>query len=123
MDGCRDRVDELIVGTKGWSNCHNYIQINGGDGWRFSGRDSNPYRQEHLDLINSIRAGQPLNEARTVAESTLMGIMGREAAYSGKTITREEILNSKTRLGPDKYEFGSLPFPEVPMPGKYVFPG
>jgi hypothetical protein len=36
--------------------------------------------QEHQDLIESIRAGKPLNEAQAVAESTLMAIMGRESA-------------------------------------------
>jgi hypothetical protein len=35
-----------------------------------------PYQQEHLDLIESIRAGTPLNEAKTSHESTLTGIMG-----------------------------------------------
>jgi len=109
------------VGTKGTSNCQNLIQIKGGDPWRFLGKDPNAYRQEHLDLINSIRAGKPLNEARTAAESTLMGIMGREAAYSGKSVTWDAALNSTTRLGPEKYEFGDLPFPEVAVPGKYKF--
>jgi myo-inositol 2-dehydrogenase / D-chiro-inositol 1-dehydrogenase len=121
MDGCDDRVAELVVGTNGSSNCQNFIQVKGGESWKFPGKDPNAYRQEHLDLINSIRAGKPINEARTAAESTLMGIMGREAAYSGKTITWEAALNSTNRLGPDKYEFGDLPFPEVAIPGKYRF--
>ena len=121
MDGCEDRVAELVVGTKGTSNCQNFIQVKGGDSWRFPGKDPNAYRQEHLDLINSIRAGKPLNEARTAAESTLMGIMGREAAYSGKSVSWDAALNSTTRLGPEKYEFGGLPFPEVAVPGKYKF--
>ena len=47
--------------------------------------------------------------------------MGREAAYSGQTIEWHEALNSKTRLGPEKYEFGPLPFPAVAMPGDYKF--
>jgi hypothetical protein len=31
------------------------------------------------------------------------------------------MLNSSTRLGPEKYEMGSLPFPEVAIPGQYKF--
>ena len=81
----------------------------------------NPYEQEHQDLIASIRAGKPLNEAKAVAESTLLGIMGRESAYSGRTIEWEQVLNSPTRLGPETYQFGSLPTPEVAIPGKYHF--
>jgi predicted dehydrogenase len=119
MDDCAGRVGEVIVGTKGSSNCKNFIQVRGGDGWRFSGKDSNEYRQEHLDLVNSIRAGKPINEARSVAESTMTAIMGRESAYSGQVIEWETAFNSTKRLGPEKYEMGPIAFPEVAMPGKY----
>ena len=44
---------------------------------------NDPYVQEHIDLIASIRAGKPLNELKTVAESTLTAIMGRMSAYTG----------------------------------------
>ena len=54
--------------------------------WRFKrrGRASSPYLQEHIDLIASIRAGKPLNEAEQIAESTLTAIMGRMPAYTGQ---------------------------------------
>jgi hypothetical protein len=70
-------------------------------------------------LIESIRAGKPLNEAQLTAESTLMAIMGRESAYSGLVVEWEDMLKSNKRLGPTKYEFGPLPFPEVAIPGQY----
>ena len=64
--------------------------------WRYRNRDApNPYEEEHAALIRSIREGNPLNETVPVAEATLTAIMGRESAYSGKTITWEEALNSK----------------------------
>jgi hypothetical protein len=95
--------------------------VKGGENWRFRDPEVNAYEQEHANLIASIRAGQPLNEAQAVAESTLTGIMGRESAYTGKTIEWEPALNSTMRLGPEKYEFGKLPFPKVPNPGQYKF--
>jgi len=119
IDDCTSRVGEQFVGTKGFSNCQNFIQVKGGDPWRFGGKDPNAYRQEHLNLINSIRAGNPINEAQTIAESTMTGIIGRESAYSGQLIKWEDAIKSNTRLGPDKYEMGPLPFPEVAIPGKY----
>ena len=119
MDGCKDRVGEWVVGTKGSSNCNNWIKLKDGADWRFSGKDGNQYRQEHLDFMNSIRAGKPLNEARAVAESTLMGIMGREAAYSGQEVEWDTLMASTRSLAPEKYELGPVPFPEVPMPGKH----
>lgn len=121
MDRCDNKVEEFIVGAKGSSNCANWMRVKGGENWRFRDQEVNAYEQEHLDLINSIRAGQPLNEAQAVAESTLTGIMGRESAYSGKTIEWETALNSTMRLGPEKYEFGPLPFPKVAIPGQYRF--
>ena len=83
--------------------------------------DANPYRQEHEDLIASIRAGKPINEAQAVAESTMTGILGREAAYSGQAIEWDAAMKSTKRLGPEKYEFGPYPIPEVAMPGVYRF--
>jgi myo-inositol 2-dehydrogenase / D-chiro-inositol 1-dehydrogenase len=119
IDDCTSRVGELVVGTKGSSNCQNFIQVKGGDSWRFPGKDPNAYRQEHVNLINSIRAGTPINEARTIAESTMTGIIGRESAYSGQLIKWDDAYKSEAKLGPAKYEMGPLPFPEVAIPGKY----
>ena len=119
MNGCEGKVEEAVVGAQGSSNCKDWIRPKAGPLWRFRDKDVNPYQQEHADLIASIRCGQPLNEAKTVAESTLMAIMGRESAYSGRSIEWDEALNSKTRLGPAGYEMGSLPFPEVAIPGQY----
>ena len=79
--------------------------------------DSNPYEQEHTDLIASIRAGKPLNELKNVAESTLTAIMGRMSAYTGKAVTWEQALESKETWAPRQMTFGSVPVPPVPMPG------
>ena len=46
----------------------------------------NPYMLEHRDLIASIRAGKPLNEAKQTAESAMTAVMGRMAAYSGQLV-------------------------------------
>lgn len=119
MDDCANQVGEVVVGTKGTSNCANSIKPAGKDSWRFGGKDPNPYRQEHLNLINSIRQGNPINEAKNIAEATMVGIMGREAAYSGQVIEWDTMMQSNKKWGPDKYEFGPLPFPEVPIPSTY----
>jgi predicted dehydrogenase len=121
INGCEGKVEEAVVGRKGTSNCCNWIRSQPSEVWRFRGGDVNAYQQEHQDLIQSIRAGQPINEARSIAESTLTGIMGRESAYSGQSIEWEQALNSALRLGPEKYEFGPLAVPPVAMPGKHRF--
>jgi len=116
IDGCASNVSERVVGTKGTSNCHSTIRA--ATEWRYDGPDNNPYVQEHADLIASIRAGKPLNEARQVAESTLTAIMGRMSTYTGQEVTWEQALNSKEDLIPAKLEFGPLPVPPVAVPGR-----
>ena len=121
MSNCEGKVEEGVTGSKGTSNCKDWIRFKDGQAWRFRGQEVNPYQQEHQDLIASIRAGNPLNEAKAVAESTLIAIMGRESAYSGRSVEWDQALNSNMRLGPEKYEFGNLAFPDVPIPGRYKF--
>jgi len=123
MNGTEDRVGEYVVGTKGTCSLGDGDNIiRAGQVWRTRrADDGNPYQQEHQDLIASIRAGQPLNEAKAVAESTLTAIMGRESAYTGQTVEWDVAIKSEMRLGPTKYEFGPLPFPAVPNPGLYKF--
>ncbi len=114
--GCADRVEERIVGTKGvaWSAG----KITGEKPWTFEGDETNPYVQEHINLIASIRAGTPLNEGRQVAESTLSAIMGRMSAYTGRALSWEWAMTaSKLDLSPKQYEFGPNPVDPVAVPG------
>jgi len=91
--------------------------------------DRNPYVQEHVDLLNSIFGGKPINEARDVATSTLTAIMGRISAYTGKLVRWADIVQNKkspyydltVRPSALDFEKGSVVAPEddVPaIPGK-----
>jgi len=117
IPGCENNVSEQVVGTKGSWNSNGY-RMTGATKWRFRGKERNPYEQEHIDMVESIRSGKPLNELKTVAESTLTAIMGRMSTYSGKAVTWDEALNSKQNLLPDRMEMGSLPTPPVAVPGQ-----
>jgi predicted dehydrogenase len=116
IKGCADRVEERIVGTKGYA--FGYGEIHGTNFWKFDGDETNPYVQEQADLIASIRAGKPLNEGRRIAESTMCAIMGRMSAYTGRSISWEwAMTSSKLDLTPAKYDFGPLPVEPVAIPG------
>ncbi len=95
-------------------------RIEGDAKWRYKGKATlgTAYVQEHADLIASIRAGEPLNEAEFVAQSTLTAIMGREAAYTGKVITYDEYLKNDLKLGPETIAFGPAETRPVPVPGR-----
>jgi hypothetical protein len=121
INDCHNIVGEWVVGTKGKSNCADIIEPNSGERWRTTEKAGNAYEREHQNLIASIRAGKPINEAQNLAESTLTGILGREAAYSGHAVTWDEALQSTTTLGPETLEFGPYELPPIPRPGTYKF--
>jgi myo-inositol 2-dehydrogenase / D-chiro-inositol 1-dehydrogenase len=56
-----------------------------------------------------------------MAKSTLLAIMGRMSAYTGKTITWEQALHSREDLTPPAYEWGPLAEPAVAIPGVTKF--
>jgi predicted dehydrogenase len=114
--GCAERVEEKIIGTKGVA--FGYGEIKGDRPWKFEGEETNPYVQEHTDLIASIRAGKPLNEGRQVAESTLCAIMGRMSAYTGRAISWDWAMNaSQLDLTPKAMVFGPNPVDPPAVPG------
>ncbi|MCF7975284.1 MAG: Gfo/Idh/MocA family oxidoreductase [Phycisphaerae bacterium] len=92
------RGDEKIVGTKGTSDCNS--RIFGENAWQYQGKRVNGMDQEHIDLIASIRSGNPLNEGQRIAESTLTAIGARMSAFTGRTFSWKWLLNSKLNLVP-----------------------
>jgi predicted dehydrogenase len=121
INGCKTLVGEFVLGTRGKSNCADAIEPTQGEPWRYSAPAGSPYRKEHENLIASIRAGEPINEARAVAESTMTAIIGREAVYSGQEITWDNAMQSTKRLGPEHYEFGPYEVAPIALPGTYRF--
>jgi len=113
---CDRKVGEFFVGTRGKSDPRR--EIMGPNSWKFSGEMVTPKVYEHFELIESIRNGNPMEQAELGAYCTLTSIMGREAAYTGKDITWDEILNSDLDLLPKKLEFGPAPQRAVPIPGQ-----
>ena len=76
------------------------------------------YQTEHDELFASIRNRRPINNGEYMAKSTLMGIMGRMAAYTGAEITWQDALNSTENLTPpDGYRWDRAPaIPPVARP-------
>jgi myo-inositol 2-dehydrogenase / D-chiro-inositol 1-dehydrogenase len=118
MANVDNHVGAYFVGTKGEADIYK-AEIKGEKPWKYEGEISiaKAYIQEHTDLINSIRNGKPLNETEHVAHSTLTAILGREAAYTGKSLKWDEVLKSELDLSPPALAFGPNPVRPVPMPG------
>ena len=120
QSGCSSYVDENVLGAKGQAQMLKH-RIDGDQTWRYRGPKPNMYDVEHEELFAGIRLGNPINNGRYMAQSTMLAIMGRMCTYTGKTLTWEQCLASRERLGPDRYEWGDLPEPPVAVPGMTPF--
>jgi predicted dehydrogenase len=128
IDGTTRNVSERVVGTKGsaYMDSSGNCKIEGENAWSYNGPTPNPYVVEHTDLIRSIRAGEPLNEGKRIAESTLCAIMGRESAYSRQQFKRSWFMSRCTlnNLPPDDMKLSdSRPLEPFAIPGEYQLPG
>lgn len=93
---------DYLIGTKGVATIKAFgpLMITGEKPWRLRNREgmANMYQVEHDEMYASIRSGNPINDGVWMAHSTLVGIMGRMAAYTGQEITWEQALNSQENL-------------------------
>jgi predicted dehydrogenase len=115
-------VSDWVFGTEGIANLDQH-KITGKSPWKKPATTpENMYDSEHKALFGAIRSGTPLNNGDYMCKATLMGIMARESAYSGKTITWDEILNSKQDLSPATgFKWDKLPVQPVAVPNEYKF--
>jgi myo-inositol 2-dehydrogenase / D-chiro-inositol 1-dehydrogenase len=96
------------------------VNRKGDEIWSADGSISDAYRQEHADLVASIRAGKPIVELAQTADSSLTAVLGRVAAYTGQRVTFDFLANeSQLDLFPEKLDWaGSLPQPKHAIPGR-----
>jgi myo-inositol 2-dehydrogenase / D-chiro-inositol 1-dehydrogenase len=128
IDGCDRDISESVMGTEGVCYLHgNNIRIENYDGeviWKYdyeANPFNNPYLQEHIHFVESVRQNKKINQLEDLANSTMVAIMGREAAYTGEQITWDEIMASDLRYGPSEYALTNLPFYQegvAPIPGQ-----
>lgn len=119
ISGCDNQIVSMVYGTKGYTNCQDTIfNLDGTVAWKYpypkpedadqSMSVPDGFVQEHIFWITAIRTNKPVNDAEQHAKSALMAIMGREAAYTGKFVTWEQMMSSTQKLGPDTYQFGPV---------------
>ena len=117
IDGCSNAVGEIIQGTKGvWNSfTHEIKDLQGNLIWKYDEeadkakfKQHNPYVLELVDWVNHIRKGTAHDEATECAISSLVGVMGRESAYTGNTVTWDEISKSDLDYMPAVLELGKV---------------
>ncbi len=120
MNKCFNETADLFTGTTGYAQT-----VNGGFGGGTlypTGKDpvkvkkpASMYDEEHREFFKAIRSGGEIymNNGEYMANSTMAGIMGRLACYTGKSLTWEEALNMQVPCSPDGYTWDSTP-PTLP---------
>ncbi len=117
---CYNENSDYILGSEGACTIGRgpRPRIEGKTTWTWNGQPYDMYQREHDVLFASIRKGQPINDGKRMATSTLLAIMGRMAAYTGQQVTWEQALNSQEKLVPDDLSWkGSHEVPPLARPG------
>lgn len=92
----------VIYGTEGtmhiaaMSGGSKLFDRKGKELWSGEGSIADAYKQEHKDLIDSIRAGKPIVELKETANSSLTAVLGRLAAYTGQKVTWDFVTDKST---------------------------
>lgn len=115
-EGVANRVDETFQATNGRA----YLSANGqGILYDRDGKEiykhnpkgnPNPYQQEHKELFGAISKGEyQFDNAEYGAYSTLTGIIGRIACYTGKVIKWDKAIQSDIDIMPERFAWDVLP--------------
>lgn len=126
IPGSQGRNDNVIYGTEGTcqigaaNSGSRIIDRQGKQIWEKEGKIKDAYREEHRALIESIRNETPIVELTQTANSSMVGVLGRVAAYSGKKVTWDFMTKQSTLdLFPKSLTWdGPLPSKGHAVPGK-----
>ena len=127
QQGTWSQTGEKVFGSKGTGEIVAFksqgYKLADGTEWKYDGPKPDMYQNEHDAFFASIRAGQPLNLGEKLAHSTMTGILGRMAGYTGQVITWDDAVASKEDLRPaEPLDWKmKLPTPPVAMPGRTKF--
>ncbi len=121
MPGTYNTTVDYIYGTKGMASfSHLGGEIKGENNWKYRRprEPRNMYQIEHNEFFADIREGKRHADEEWMADSTLMGIMGRMVCYTGKDLSLEDVKTSGENLVPDNLTWDSeLPIRPMAIPG------
>ena len=122
--GCSPVSNTLAMGTKGTAALSRRKPgIFGENPWKPPrNREQDSHQLEHDAFFAALRKGRVINNGDYMAKSTMMAIIARMSAYTGKSLTWEQALNSTQELSPSDYTWDAKP-PEavVAIPGVTKF--
>ncbi len=115
-------VSDRIVGSKGVATfVPSGGEIVGETSWRWRKprTPKNMYVAEHEVFLKAIRSESPLETGESLAQSSALAILGREAAYTGLRLTMGDIMQAKQQLVPATHDMGAaLDIRPMRIPGE-----
>ena len=125
IPGCATDYAVQMAGSKGKCivDCsRDRHEITGAKEWKYDGKKNEMYQTEHDELFKAIRDGKPINHGTWMAQSTMLAIAGRMAAYTGQVISWEAATNSQESIVPENFAWDApVKVPPIAMPGKTKF--
>ncbi len=121
-NNAKTEVSDWIFGTRGRANIQRHRIESGPWDWRYDSEEPDDmYQNEHDELFAAIRSGEPINNGEYMCNSTMMAIMGRLAAYTGKEVSWEEAWNSQEDFTLPRYDWDVVPEAPIARPGVTEF--
>ncbi|WP_193212029.1 Gfo/Idh/MocA family protein [Luteolibacter marinus] len=125
--GLHGEVIDRIFCENGTVICPGSPMVLGPDGkkrqWMYRakpGTQQNMYQVCHNEFFAALRKGEIINTGEYMANSTMLAILGREAAHTGQRITWKQLWEADQDQAPDSLAFpDSFPIAPVPVPGTY----
>lgn len=94
------KITETFYGLEGIAGPGYVNDLSGKTTWKFEGENPDPYKNEHAYHAKYIREDIPHNDAWFGANSTMTGILARDAAYSGKELFWDDVVEKSRDLFP-----------------------
>lgn len=125
--GCYNNSSDIVLGAKGV--CHlGKRRIEGEVNWQYEAPRDAPrltaYDLEQRALIESVRTGKPINSGYHMNQSTMVGVLGQIACYTGGAVKWEDACDSSLQFGPlpEDSNFDTAPPSVLDETGNYPLP-
>ena len=119
--GCHNENNDYLIGTEGRAEIAGgrCVIHNKKGRWDYRGPQPNMYQIEHDEMYLAIRKGEPINDGKRMCTSTMMALMGRMAAYTGRQVSWDMAMNSKEDRFPKdlNWKTGKHEVPPLAAPG------
>lgn len=123
QNDCWGENQAYFAGTKGFASILGRGRITDLDGkviYEQKPVSSDMYTLEHIEMYKSIRGKiDTINNGDYMAKATMMGILAREACYTGKKLNFADEMDSEKSYRPSSYDWDGTPWNTPDEKGRF----